>query len=73
MTGPQLSQHGEFWESEPGWVLLECGDGGYMPVNQLTSVAKLICDDSEAERLVRAMRRAGCPIVEETALRQLDA
>jgi hypothetical protein len=46
---------------------------GYMPVNQLTSVAKLICDDSEAERLVRAMRRAGCPIVEETALRQLDA
>jgi hypothetical protein len=73
MAGPGRPQYGEFWESESGWVLLDCGDGGYLPVNQLTSMARLICDDSEAERVVSAMRRAGCPIVDTTTPGELDA
>jgi hypothetical protein len=33
----------------------------------------LICDDGEVERVVNAMRLAGCPIVDEATLGDLDA
>lgn len=52
----------DFWQAEPGWVLREVGDGGYLPVNDLTSSAMLICDDDELDRVVAGMLAAGCPV-----------
>ncbi|WP_238012333.1 hypothetical protein KZZ52_49025 [Dactylosporangium sp. AC04546] len=54
---------GEFWETEPGWVLLDCGDGAYLPFNQIGSTAMVICDDDESERVAARMRLAGCPVI----------
>ncbi len=52
----------DFWQAEPGWVLLDFGDGGYLPVNDLTSMAALVCDDDELDRVVAGMRSSGCPV-----------
>jgi hypothetical protein len=54
---------GEFWETEPGWVLLDGCHGGYVPFNQLTSGAMLICDQDEYARVVAGMRASGCPVL----------
>jgi hypothetical protein len=55
---------GEFWQTEPGWVLLDGGDGTYLPLNQVTSRVALICDDDEAARVAAGMRRHGCPVLD---------
>lgn len=52
----------DFWQAEPGWVLQDYGDGAYLPVNDLTSRAVLICDDDELDRVVAGMRSSGCPV-----------
>ncbi|MDG6105548.1 hypothetical protein Daura_13625 [Dactylosporangium aurantiacum] len=51
----------DFWRVEPGWVLHDFGDGGYLPFNDLTSMAHVVCDD-EADRVVAGMLGAGCPV-----------
>jgi hypothetical protein len=76
MTERAASENGAdgFWETEPGWVLLDDGDGLGVPFNRLTSMAMLICDDYEYERIVTAMRLAGCPVVNDAAaFREHDA
>jgi hypothetical protein len=63
-----VNEHGDagaFWRTEPGWALRATG-GGYLPFNQLTSRLRLICDDDELERVVTAMRDAGCPVVDRS-------
>ncbi|GAB3835247.1 hypothetical protein ACFPIJ_11605 [Dactylosporangium cerinum] len=55
---------GEFWETEPGWVLVNSSDGGYLPVNQITSKAMLVCDESESARITAGMRLSGCPVLD---------
>jgi hypothetical protein len=55
---------GEFWETEPGWVLLGGCDGDSTPFNQLTSMAMLICDEDEYAHVVAAMRASGCPVLD---------
>ncbi|MGI5238728.1 hypothetical protein [Dactylosporangium sp. CA-139066] len=55
---------GEFWKTEPGWVLLDGGNGTYLPFNQINSTAKLICDDDESARVAAGMRLSGCPVLD---------
>jgi hypothetical protein len=55
---------GESWRTEPGWVLLNNGEGTYLPFNRITSMVRLVCDDDEAARVAAGMRLAGCPVVD---------
>ncbi|MFF5233194.1 hypothetical protein [Dactylosporangium sp. NPDC000521] len=55
---------GEFWQTEPGWVLMDSGHGTYLPYNQLTSAAMLVCDDAESARVAASMRLSGCPVLD---------
>jgi hypothetical protein len=64
---------GEFWQSEPGWVLLDNGEGLPSPFNRLTSMVMLICDEQEHERVVTAMQQAECSVMDQGELRQHDA
>jgi hypothetical protein len=54
----------EFWQTEPGWVLLGSGDGDYLPFNQITSMSMLVCDEDEHARVTAGMRVSGCPIID---------
>lgn len=55
---------GEFWDAEPGWVLLVSGDGTYLPFNQITSMTMLVCDEDEFARVAAGMRLSGCPVLD---------
>jgi len=71
-TDPR-DEPGEFWVDEPGWALLGTAGGGWLPFNRLTRRIRLICDDDELERVVAAMRRAGCDLLDRSALRTPDS
>jgi hypothetical protein len=63
-TADRQDDTGEFWQTEPGWVLLDGGDGSYLPVNQITSATALICDEAEHARVTAATLAAGCPVLD---------
>lgn len=75
MTDAVARQDGadEFWETEPGWVLLDRGDGSYLPFNQITSGAMLVCDEDESARVAAGMRLSGCPVLDMPGREDLPA
>ncbi|MEV4139952.1 hypothetical protein AB0J72_48305 [Dactylosporangium sp. NPDC049742] len=45
-------------------VLMNCGHGTYLPVNQITSMAMLICDEDESARITAGMRCPAVPVLD---------
>ncbi|WP_433087283.1 hypothetical protein ACQP1P_15470 [Dactylosporangium sp. CA-052675] len=45
-------------------MLLDSGHGTFLPFNQITSTAMLICDDDESARVAAGMRLSGCPVLD---------
>lgn len=45
-------------------MLLDGGDGTYLPFNQIKSTTMVICDDDESARVAAGMRLSGCPVLD---------
>jgi hypothetical protein len=55
----------EFWKNEPGWVLWRADDGGLLPFNTHTRMAKIIEDEDGSARVKRLMIDAGVAVVDD--------
>jgi hypothetical protein len=55
----------EFWRAGPGWVLWRTDDGGLLPYNTQSRMARIIEDEDEASRVQQLMIRDGVPVVDD--------